>query len=296
MNKNFFKRPFYYTAGKISKIMSDFQKKQDDKIIQTSNESWNRLFNENSFFEFNLNSNVKINLYKDSVLSRLIYDGFEKEETDYLTSVLSEGDIFVDIGANIGLFSLIASKIVGNNGLVISFEPSPITFNRLIENVKLNNLNNIDSRNIGLSNVKDELTFYVSDNGYDAWNSFAPSQDNKLESSIRVLVSPLDAELQNIEKSKIKLIKIDVEGWEKFVLKGGSEFFVNYSPIVMAEFTEENTFSAGYAVHEIYDIMKDFGYEWYTIFKGELILETKRLHYPYNNLIAIKKVRNSIYE
>lgn len=288
MNKNFFKRPFYYTAGKISRIMMDFQKKQDDKVTRTINESWNRLFDENNFFEFNLDNNVIIKLYKDSVLSRLIYDGFEKEETDYLTSILSEGDTFIDVGANIGLFSLIASKIVGNNGLVICFEPSPITFNRLVENVKLNNLKNIDLRNIGLSNVKDELTFYMSDNGYDAWNSFAPSEDNKLENSIQVLVSTLDAELQNVEKSKIKLIKIDVEGWEKFVLKGGSEFFANYSPIVMVEFTEENTFNAGYAVHELYDIMKDLGYEWYTINKGELILETKRLHYPYNNLIAIK--------
>jgi FkbM family methyltransferase len=289
IKKKFFKRPFYKIAGRIAKIMRDFQKREDEKIIKKRDDLWNDLFRGKDFFEFNLNSDVKMNLYKDSVLSRLMFEGFEKEETDYLFSVLKEGDVFVDIGANVGLFSLIASTIVGKNGKVISFEPAPKTFARLIENVKLNDLKNIDTRNIGLSNVNDELTFYVSKNGYDAWNSFAPSQDNKLESSIQVSVSTLDVELENIEKSKIKLIKMDVEGWEKFVLKGGREFFTNYRPIVMVEFTEENTFNAGYPVYDVFDIMIDFGYEWFTIKQGELISEKKRLYYPYNNLIAIKK-------
>lgn len=288
MNNNFFKRPFYNIAGKISRIMRDFQKNQDDKIVMEDNESWNRLFNENGFFEFNLNNKVKINLYKDSVLSRLIYDGFEKEETDYLTKILKKGDVFVDIGANIGLFSLIASKIVGDEGLILSFEPAPLTFSRLKENITLNNFKNVDIRNIGLSNSKGELTFYVSNNGYDAWNSFAPSQDKKLESSIQVPVSTLDIELKEIDKTKIKLVKIDVEGWEKFVLYGGKDFLENYSPIVMVEFTEENTFNAGYPVYDIYDIMQDFGYVWHRINNGELVKEEKKLYYPYDNLIAIK--------
>ena len=288
MNKNFFKRPLYYIAGKISKIMRDFQKHQDDKIIKDVNESWSRLFKDKEFFEFNLNEGLKINLYKDSVLSRLIYDGFEKEETDFMIKTLKGGDIFVDIGTNIGLFSLLASKIVGNEGKVICYEPAPSTFARLIENVKINNFNNIDTRNIGLSDKRDELTFYTSKNGYDAWNSFAPSQDNKLESSIQVPVTTLDVELKDIDKLKIKLVKIDVEGWEKFVLFGGKDFFMNFNPIVIVEFTEENTFNAGYPVHDIYDIMQDFGYVWYRINKGELVKEIKKMRYPYVNLIAIK--------
>ncbi len=288
MNKNFFKRPFYYTAGKISRIMRDYQRQQDEKIIRAANASWNKLFNEKGFFEFNLEYDIKINLYKDSILSRLIYEGFEKEETDYITKILKEGDVFVDIGTNIGLFSLIASKIVGDEGKVLCFEPAPLTFSRLKENISLNDFKNVDIRNIGLSDSKGELTFYVSNNGHDAWNSFAPSQDNKLESSIQVPVSTLDMELKDIDSTKIKLVKIDVEGWEKFVLYGGKDFLVNYSPIVMVEFTEENTFNAGYPVNEIYDIMQDFGYVWYRIINGELVKEVKKMHYPYDNLIAIK--------
>lgn len=288
MKNSFLKRPLYSIAGKISRLMIYFQKHLDDKIILAKNQSWNKLFYGKDFFEFNLYDSVRINLFKDSILSRLIYDGFEKEETDYLFKILKKGDIFIDIGANIGLFSLLASKIVENEGKVLCFEPAPLTFTKLVENININNFKNIEARNIGLSEKNGELTFYVSNNGYDAWNSFAPSKDDKLESTIQVRVSTLDFELKDIDKSKIKLVKIDVEGWEKFVLLGGRDFLIEYSPEVMIEFTEENTFNAGYSVYDIYDIMTNFGYTWYRIENGKLVIEEKKLHYPYNNLIAIK--------
>ena len=290
MYKHFLKRPLYSIAGKISSLMRNFQKRQDDKLKQVANKQWNNLFNGKDFFEYNLYDYAKINLYKDSVLSRLIWNKFEKDETDYMCKVLKKGDVFIDVGSNIGLFSLIASKIVGDKGKVICFEPSPLTYTRLKENVTINNFNNLDVRNLGLSDSIGELTFYVSNNGYDAWNSFSPSADNKLELSIKVPVSTLDFELNEIDKSKIKLVKIDVEGWEKFVLQGAKDFLINFNPIVMVEFTEQNTFNSGYPVHDIYDIMNSYGYTWYRLQKGELVLEEKKLYYPYDNLVAIKNI------
>lgn len=290
MYKHFLKRPLYSIAGKISSLMRNFQKRQDDKLKQVANKQWNNLFNGKDFFEYNLYDYAKINLYKDSVLSRLIWNKFEKDETDYMCKVLKKGDVFIDVGSNIGLFSLIASKIVGDKGKVICFEPSPLTYTRLKENVTINNFNNLDVRNLGLSDSIGELTFYVSNNGYDAWNSFSPSADNKLELSIKVPVSTLDFELNEIDKSKIKLVKIDVEGWEKFVLQGAKDFLINFNPIVMVEFTEQNTFNSGYPVHEIYDLMSSYGYIWYRLQKGELVLEEKKLYYPYDNLVAIKNI------
>jgi hypothetical protein len=58
----------------------------------------------------------------------------------------------------------------------------------------------------------------------------------------------------------------------------------------MVEFTEQNTFNSGYPVHEIYDIMNSYGYTWYRLQKGELVLEEKKLYYPYDNLVAIKNI------
>jgi FkbM family methyltransferase len=282
-------RPLYKTAGFLIKVLRYFQEKQDIRLRLQNMKRYQNLFNGNEFFEHNLGNGLKVNLYEDSVLSKIIYDGFEQEELNFIKKTLKKDDIFVDIGANVGLFSLIASQVVGNQGLVIAFEPGPAIFNRLLENISLNNLNNIQAINCGLSDELRELNFYISDNGFDAWNSFAPSADNKLRKKIKVNVSTLDEVLKDVDKSKIKLVKIDVEGWEKFVLKGGEFFFNNYSPIVMVEFADEYTFNAGYSVHEIYDTMVYYGYEWHTIKNGELIKEVKRLYYPYNNLIAIKE-------
>lgn len=286
---SFFKRPFYNSASFIIKLMRWFQEKQDKKIRKRKGKVWDSLFQDENSFVHNLTTKLKINLHRDSVLSKFIYDGFEEEELSFVKQILTDGDIFIDIGANVGLFSLIASDCIGATGSIISFEPSPITFNRLQENISLNAIENSDLRNIGLSNQSGELSFYVSDNGYDAWDSFAPSQDNKLQKTIAVAVSSLDKELEQVDKSRIKLVKIDVEGWEKYVLIGGENLFTHYAPIVMVEFTEENTFNAGYAIHEIYDLMVAYGYGWHKIKDGKLIHDPKRLHYPYNNLIAIKK-------
>lgn len=290
--KNFYQRPLYNSASFFIKVLRYFQEKQDSKLRKSASKIYQSKFNNELFFTHALNFDLKINLYKDSVLSRIIYDGFEQEELSFVKNTLKKGDFFLDIGSNVGLFSLFASQAVGKEGKVIAFEPSPLIFKRLLENSQLNGCENIIAKNIGLSNNEGEMSFYVSDNGHDAWNSFAPSKDNKLKIVITVPVSTLDLELSNVDKSKISLVKIDVEGWEKFVLQGGKSFFLEFNPIVMVEFTDENTFNAGYSVHEIYDNMVAYGYDWFTLVNGELIVESKKMYYPYNNLVAIKKYKN----
>lgn len=274
--------------NKLFRAKQNFKKLRSRKLKEDDIKKWNDKFNQYGFFEFQLKNNIKINLYQDSILSKLIYSGFEELETKFVSRTLKKGDIFIDAGANIGLFSLIASREVGSTGLVIAFEPSPVTFNRLLENIDLNQLTNLDARNVGLSDKEEKLSFHTSQNGYDAWNSFAPSEDDKLDTVLQIHVSKLDFQLKNIDKSKIKLLKIDVEGWEKFVLMGGENFFKEFAPIVMVEFTESNTLNAGYSVLEIYDIMCGWGYNWYEIHKAQLIPSQKKNHYPYENLVAIK--------
>ena len=228
-------------------------------------------------------------------MSRLIHFGFENDEIEFVTKYVKAGDIFIDIGANIGLFSLVASPIVGLQGKVISYEPTPKTYNRFIENIKLNRITNINAKNIGLSDSESYLNLNISDSGYDAWNTFAPNEvgnKSKFTSTVNVKVMTLDQELDELNKANISLVKIDVEGWEKFVLLGGESFFRKYSPVVMIEFTEENTFAAGYYVYELFDLLLDWGYKWYSYNDHNLIPEIKRLRYPYTNLIAIKNIEH----
>ncbi|MEZ5037035.1 MAG: FkbM family methyltransferase [Chitinophagales bacterium] len=83
-------------------------------------------------------------------------------------------------------------------------------------------------------------------------------------------------------------MKIDVEGWEKFVLLGAKNVLNNFSPILLVEFTQANTQAAGYNVLEIYDIMTNLGYKWYRYKNNKLVIEKKQKTYLYDNLIAIK--------
>jgi len=263
----------------------------------TQDEIWNNLFSSNNFIIHQLENNIKVKLYKESILCKLIYFGFEENEIVFIKKFIKKGDVLIDIGSNIGLFSLHASKIVGDTGKVFAIEPTPITFKRLVENINLNQFNNIKTFNIGLSNKRETLRFNISNDGHDAWNSFADLFELENSTSVEIEVNTIDNLIKENNVNHIDLIKLDVEGWEKFVLEGGEELLkMDDTPAFMIEFTEENAFSAGYYCGEIYDFLKNYDYEWYTYDakNNELNKEVKKLHYPYNNLIAVKNFEDCI--
>jgi FkbM family methyltransferase len=284
---NFFRRVFSYYVRKRMPIKPIV----DSELEKTEN--WLKNFHNEDYFEHILAENIKIILYKDSRLCKLIYGSFEETEICFLKKFLRKGDCFFDIGANIGLFSLHASNIVGENGKIFAFEPTPVTFDRLMKNIDINNFSNINAENIGLSNAIGVINFNVSNDGFDAWNSFATLVDAGECTEIKVLTNTLDNYISSCETEKIDLIKLDVEGWELNVLKGATRLLsTSNSPVMLVEFTETNAFAAGYYCGELFDFVKSFGYEWYAYNaeSNELIIQQKKLHYPYENLIAIKNL------
>lgn len=242
-----------------------------------------------------LKSKLKIRLYTDSLLSKFIYFNiFENDEIKFTTRFLKKDDVFIDIGSNIGLFSLYASPIVGINGKVICFEPSNITFKRLQENITLNNLQNINAINRAISNTNGQTNLQLASDGYDAWNSLAkPSRGEVLHTEIIDCIT-FDTFIETCENlQKISLIKIDVEGWEIPVLQGGKDFFMQKNaPTILIEFTDENAKNAGYSCKELYNVLLSYGYTLfsYNANTNELIQEELRSEYPYVNLIASKNI------
>ena len=151
------------------------------------------------FWEY-LNGN-----YYDSLLSQC------------LKSFLKVGDTFLDIGANNGFFSLLASPLVGADGLVLAFEPSPLTFGRLNENIELNHFKNIKCFNIALGNHTGTATFYDF-RTMDGSNSLVKMRGGR---KTKVSMDTLDNILGEF-KIRPNFVKIDVEGFEKEVLEGGN--------------------------------------------------------------------------
>jgi hypothetical protein len=102
-------------------------------------------------FVFNLQSGIKMRLYPDSKLCREIYcNDFEANQRHFFNHYLRPGDCVVDIGANIGLFTLIAASRVGEHGRVYAIEPALTTYRRLLENISLNRHTHVTSRQLAV--------------------------------------------------------------------------------------------------------------------------------------------------
>jgi hypothetical protein len=90
---------------------------------------------------------------------------YDYQEISFIRNRLTKGDIFLDIGANIGFYTLAASKIVGGDGRIISVEADPYNYEKLCENIALNKCQNIISCNVGVSDKKEQLRLGLSLNG-----------------------------------------------------------------------------------------------------------------------------------
>jgi len=165
------------------------------------------------------------------------------EDHEFITDFLKEGDNVVDIGANIGLTVIAAARSVGQTGRVIAFEPHPRIYSYLKENIALNNLRHVEVFNCAIGDKPG--TLYFTDKFTDEENHIAPSA----ESGIRVPVVPLDDTAAR-EIKNIALLKLDVEGYEKFVLDGGRLTLENVG-CVYFEVSDSNFGNFGYGTPEV---------------------------------------------
>ncbi|MDO8513860.1 MAG: FkbM family methyltransferase [bacterium] len=128
---------------------------------------------------------------------------------NYFIFKLKSGDNVVDAGAYIGAFAVYTAKVVGPNGKVIAFKPDPLSYIKLLANIKLNKLKNIIVIKKGLWDKSTELTFY---NGQGAGSSCIYGDNNT--NPIIIKTVKLDEEIKRIGVEKIDFVKMDIEGAE----------------------------------------------------------------------------------
>ncbi len=210
---------------------------------------------------FTFENNIKLLLRRESRLAEFILNhNFELAERKFLATFLKPGDVVLDIGANVGLFSLLTASCVGEKGRVYAFEPVKRVGEMFKENLRLNSFQNIELIEKGLSNSETELLINTS-TSYDAWSTLAnvnsSSESPNLDKQEPVALTTLDKWVAQAELplNKISFVKIDVEGWEKFVVQGGEEFFSGTDALVLMEFDEKNAWAAGYLCHDLYEVM-----------------------------------------
>ena len=185
------------------------------------------------------------------------------EEMMFLLHLLTPNDVFIDIGSNVGVWTLLASGVVGSNTMAI--EPVPETFKKLISHMRLNNIESkVNCINIAVG-AKEGFVNVSSKSG--ALNRILLNDKN----GIQVLQKPLDSIVGELIP---RLIKIDVEGFEHEVLKGGNEILLN--PKLEGIIIELNGSSNKYGSSndEIHSKICEFGFHpiQYNPIKREILL------------------------
>jgi FkbM family methyltransferase len=172
---------------------------------------------------------------QDTVGSYLYYFGkWEPALSHWMASRLRAGDVFVDIGANLGYFTLLGAQLVGPSGKVVGIEPAPQIFSLLQQNVYLNHAHNVRCANVAAWNREEPLTLFTNPKISTGQTTVMPDWAARCGLDVRYQVSgvPFDRLLTPEEIAAVRLIKIDVEGAEWQVLSGLASLFDEFRPDV----------------------------------------------------------------
>ncbi|MFM6994753.1 MAG: FkbM family methyltransferase [Sediminibacterium sp.] len=224
-------------------------------------------------FKYSSNDKKNIKFYPEGQISKRIFtNSFENEQLATFQRIIKPGMIVVDAGANIGLYTLIAANLVGNKGKVFSFEPSKETFERLNNNLRLNNFCNVTAVNIGLGENPNEKLILRQDVGYGDAERYLYSMNethsiklenvNELFIQEEIVIDTLDNYLNKLIVKKIDFLKIDTEGFEYYILKGSEQVLKNSPEVVLLmECTALGTARAHTSQKKVFDFLKELDFK-----------------------------------
>ncbi|MCZ6672970.1 MAG: FkbM family methyltransferase [Verrucomicrobia bacterium] len=200
----------------------------------------------------------------DAVEGLILQDRYEPHTTELFVNLLEPGSTVVDIGAHTGYYTMLAAERVGPRGQVHSFEPVSFLFERLSRNVDLNSLHNVCLNNVALWDKETELALYLPTNRNSGGTSIVRTPKTQQE-PIFVNSLVLDSYVNGNGVGRIDLIKIDAEGAELFILKGGTETLKESMPDVICEIHEHTFPAAGYSPEDLLHFMGGLGYQAFYI-------------------------------
>lgn len=206
---------------------------------------------------------------KDEGVLPLLQKGgiYEEYETGLFKSLISPGDVVIDIGANIGHYTLIAARLVGDDGKIFAFEPDAHNFELLQKNIELNGFTNVTAINKAVSSSAGTVTFYL-----DRYNlgGHSISADNIYNSAgaVEVETVALDEFLQGAETGgRVNLIKSDTQGAEGFILEGARRTLEEHRPAMLMELWPFGLRNAGYNPEKLIRNLEGLGYGFNVIDK-----------------------------
>lgn len=234
-----------------------------------------------------IDKDLKARVWPGDVIGKSLYVSglFERQEVQFIKHVLQPGMIFFDIGANMGFYSLIAAKRLGESGKIHSFEPNPRMFEELKYNIDLNGFSNVKLNCLALADRTRVARLSRYERGKEVYCSLSdrnfPGADIIGYDDVRV--ETLYNYVKKMGINRIDLIKMDVEGAELMVLQGALSLLESGVPrMIIFELAQINVAGFGYHCEEVLDLLRSFGYTIYKLDNdGNLIkINLNPIEYP----------------
>lgn len=191
------------------------------------------------------------------------YGFYEKKYALTWQSFIAKDAIIVDIGANIGYYTLMAAK-AASEGKIYAFEPSSKTFHLLARNLLFNQLTNAVAIPMAISEEGGTKNLYVSKQENSGLTGLMKT-DKYDESIEEITATTLDEWYEKEGLKKIDLIKIDIEGADFLALKGMSKILQTCQPVLFVEISKPLLYRYKNTTEEVYDYLLNFGYKAYCI-------------------------------
>ena len=191
---------------------------------------------------------------------------FELAETSFVERHVQPGMVVLDIGANQGYYTLLASRKVGKQGRVISFEPSPREREALMLHRKLNRCQNVTISEVAVGSERKKADLFVVQGTQTGCNSLRPPAVTDQTAPVQVEVMQLDEWLVKHAIERVDFIKLDVEGGELDVLKGAELLLERRPrPVILVEIQDLRTEPWGYKAKEIINHLSRKKFKWFQL-------------------------------
>lgn len=196
-----------------------------------------------------------LNRNDTAILEAMIAGNYEPEETTKYKSIIHKGDVVLDIGANIGYFTLLFARAVGSSGLVYAFEPDPTNFKLLQKNIETNGYANVKAFNYAVSDSIRKGFLYLNDYNAGDGRIFGSENDRK---AVPIEIISLDEKFPELRPN---FVKIDTQGAEIGILKGMKNI-IKFVPVLSIEYWPYGLNKTGSAGQDLCDLLTKYGFAY----------------------------------
>lgn len=210
---------------------------------------------------------VDVNGYKLQVIpgdlgissELLMFKTHEPLTTKLLSKELKKDMVCLDVGGNIGYYTLFESNIVGENGKVIAIEPSPPNFQHLKKNLEIQNTENVDAYNFAAGDKDGEINFLVYEESNGSFTIPDGETTDLPGELIKVQAKRLDTFLDELKQDHVDFVRMDVEGYESHIIGGMTNTIKKSKPMFQIEVHASIMGKDG--TKKFLKTFQDFGYE-----------------------------------